>query len=283
MDFYLVVVFLWKCRKDPVILWFLVQLVSHSSDPCCLLMTRKMDPSGKVLIMFQASKRVISCRLNPWTCRISSPHSRPLCSAAPPEEPRRICSLTQRFLTETEPLPRIHPSECTFKDPVDDQRSVSEDWAFSSLQSKTDTPCTFLQLHFQGGFLLLCCNNRFTVNLQENRTRNLSSTTAVKELPAEISSWPLWTPSSWMSSLALLQMTTTASFWLRVWRRAAVASACVTSRRLCPLIDRTSSPFWMVPSWAASLLGNTLCTWMENQGGVISSCWETHGSVRGLG
>lgn len=65
---------------------------------------------------------------------------------------------------------------------------------------------------------------------------------------------------SFPSSSALLQTTSTASFRLRDWRRAAVASAWVTPRRVCPFIDNTSSPFWMVPSWAAKPLGNTLWT-----------------------
>lgn len=51
-----------------------------------------------------------------------------------------------------------------------------------------------------------------TLYIRENGTGNLSSTTAVKGLPAELSSLPLWTPSSWMSSTAFLQITTTASF-----------------------------------------------------------------------
>lgn len=77
------------------------------------------------------------------------------------------------------------------------------------------------------------------------------------------SSIPL--PSFAPSASACLPTTTTASIRLRVWRRAAVASVWVRPRRLCPFIDNTSSPFCMVPSWAASPLENTLWTWIQKR------------------
>ena len=58
---------------------------SVSVSPRLHLMTTVMGPSGRALIMFRASNRVMSCRLTPWTCRSSSPHCRPLFSATPPD------------------------------------------------------------------------------------------------------------------------------------------------------------------------------------------------------
>lgn len=66
-----------------------ISCAGHSAPPSLLLRTTVMGPSGKALIMFHASNRVMSCRLIPWTCNTSSPLCRPLCSAAPPEISKR--------------------------------------------------------------------------------------------------------------------------------------------------------------------------------------------------
>lgn len=68
-----------------------ISCAGHSAPPSLLLRTTVMGPSGKALIMFHASNRVMSCRLIPWTCNTSSPLCRPLCSAAPPEISKRHC------------------------------------------------------------------------------------------------------------------------------------------------------------------------------------------------
>lgn len=66
-----------------------ISCAGHSAPPSLLLRTTVTGPSGKALIMFHASNRVMSCRLIPWTCNTSSPLCRPLCSAAPPEISKR--------------------------------------------------------------------------------------------------------------------------------------------------------------------------------------------------
>lgn len=83
---------LWSCFQNSLILYSPSPLVSDPSAaaasfsaPCCfLLMSNSRAPSGSVFIRFQASKRVLSCRLIPWTCSRTSPCCRPTCSAAPP-------------------------------------------------------------------------------------------------------------------------------------------------------------------------------------------------------
>lgn len=59
------------------------------------------------------------------------------------------------------------------------------------------------------------------------------------------------------SSVGFL-VTITACLGPRAWRRTASASLWVAPLRDLPLMERTSLPFWMVPSWEASPLGNTL-------------------------
>ena len=53
-------------------------------------------------------------------------------------------------------------------------------------------------------------------------------------------------------------VTITACLGSRAWRRMASASLWVAPLRDLPLMERTSLPFWIVPSWEASPLGNTL-------------------------
>lgn len=66
---------------------------SQSVVVALLLISALTAPSGKALIIFQASNRVMSCRETPWTCSSSSPHCRPHCSAAPPMNTRKISAL----------------------------------------------------------------------------------------------------------------------------------------------------------------------------------------------
>lgn len=65
-------------------------------------------------------------------------------------------------------------------------------------------------------------------------------------------------------SLAFL-VTTTACLGCRACRMIAEASLWVAPFRDFPLMDSTSSPFWIVPSWDASPLGNTLWTYWRAQ------------------
>lgn len=60
-------------------------------------------------------------------------------------------------------------------------------------------------------------------------------------------------------------VTTTACLGCRACRRIAEASLWVTPFRDFPLMESTSSPFWIVPSWQASPLGNTLWTYWRAQ------------------
>lgn len=97
--------FCWFCfcfLLWPFLTTALSSYVCHSTSPSLLLMTALMDPSGRALIMFQASKRVMSCRLTPWICNSSSPCCRPLCSAAPPDtytETNHYLFTTNKFHT----------------------------------------------------------------------------------------------------------------------------------------------------------------------------------------
>lgn len=60
-------------------------------------------------------------------------------------------------------------------------------------------------------------------------------------------------------------VTTTACLGCRACLMIAEASLWVAPFRDFPLMDSTSSPFWIVPSWQASPLGNTLWTYWRAQ------------------
>lgn len=67
-----------------------------------------------------------------------------------------------------------------------------------------------------------------------------------------------------------LLVTITACLGSRAWRRMASASWWEAPLRDLPLMERTASPFWTVPSWEASPFGKTLWTW-EGAGGQGSA------------
>lgn len=60
-------------------------------------------------------------------------------------------------------------------------------------------------------------------------------------------------------------VTTTACLACRACRMIAEASLWVAPFRHFPLMESTSSPFWIVPSWQARPLGNTLWTYWRAQ------------------